>query len=57
VVASAIADGDDRFRLFQPFGLDFTGGPFARPVAQTIYWSHKLRDGWRARRRPRPAAA
>lgn len=57
VVAAAIADGDDRFRLFQPFGLDFAAGPFARPVAQTIYWGHKLRDAWRARSRPRRAIA
>lgn len=57
VVAAAIAEGDDRFRLFQPFGLDFAAGPFARPVAQTIYWSHKLRDAWRARSRPRHAIA
>ncbi|WP_374446791.1 NAD(P)/FAD-dependent oxidoreductase [Stella sp.] len=59
VVAAAVADGDDRFRLFQPFGLDFAAGPFARPVAQLVYWGHKLRDGWRARGRPRgrPAAA
>ncbi|MGE0716160.1 MAG: hypothetical protein AB7P02_12025, partial [Alphaproteobacteria bacterium] len=51
VVASAIADGDDRWRLFAPFGLAFTGGGFGRPAAQAIYWGHKLRDGWRARRR------
>lgn len=55
VVARAIADGGDEYRLFQPFGLAFTGGPFARPAAQTIYWGHKLRDGWRARQRPKAA--
>ncbi|BBK44306.1 oxidoreductase [Allostella vacuolata] len=55
VVAAGIADGDDRWRLFAPFGLAFTGGPLARPAAQTIYWGHKLRDGWRARGRPRAA--
>jgi gamma-glutamylputrescine oxidase len=57
VVASAIADGDDRYRLFAPFGLAFTGGQLARPVAQTIYWGHKMRDAWRARGRPRARAA
>ncbi|MCC7272983.1 MAG: FAD-binding oxidoreductase [Alphaproteobacteria bacterium] len=57
VVAAAIAEGDDRWRLFAPFGLAFAGGPLARPAAQTIYWGHKLRDAWRARARPRAAAS
>ena len=57
LIAGAIADGDDRWKMFAPFGLAFTGGPLARPVAQTIYWGHKLRDAWRSRRRPRAATA
>ncbi|MGE0724904.1 MAG: NAD(P)/FAD-dependent oxidoreductase [Alphaproteobacteria bacterium] len=57
LIAGAIAEGDDRWRQFAPFGLAFAGGALARPVAQAIYWGHKLRDGWRARRRPRAAAA
>ncbi|TAD89754.1 MAG: FAD-binding oxidoreductase [Alphaproteobacteria bacterium] len=52
LIAAAIAEGDDRYRLFDPWGLQFTGGSLAKPVAQAIYWGHKLRDAWRARQGP-----
>ncbi len=50
LVASAIADGDERYRLFEPFGLGFAGGPLGPALAQTAYWSYQLRDWLRSRR-------
>jgi gamma-glutamylputrescine oxidase len=48
LVASAIAEGDDRIRLFAPFGLAYAGGRLAPAIAQFVYWGHGLRDWWRA---------
>jgi len=50
LIATAIAEGDDRYRLFEPFGLDWAGGPFGRIAAQTTYWTYQLRDWFTARR-------
>jgi gamma-glutamylputrescine oxidase len=44
LIASAIADKDDRWRLFIPFGLVWAGGWFGRTFAQMNWWSRKLRD-------------
>ena len=33
-IARAIAEGDETWRLFQPFGLTFAGGPLAPVAAQ-----------------------
>ncbi|GMQ76496.1 MAG: FAD-binding oxidoreductase [Gammaproteobacteria bacterium] len=49
LVASAIADNDDRYRLFAPFGLTPTGGPVGVAAAQLTYWAYRLRDGLRQR--------
>ena len=49
LVASAIAEQDDRYRLFAPFGLTPTGGPVGVAAAQLTYWSYQLRDALRAR--------
>jgi gamma-glutamylputrescine oxidase len=49
VIGRAIAEGDDRYKLFAPWGLAFAGGNFAKPIAQLVYWGHKARDAWRAR--------
>lgn len=46
-VASAIAENDDRYRLFAPFGLTPTGGVVGVAAAQLSYWSFQLRDAWR----------
>jgi gamma-glutamylputrescine oxidase len=48
-VASAIAEGDDRYRLFAPFGLTPAGGVLGTVAAQLTYWSYQLRDGLRER--------
>jgi gamma-glutamylputrescine oxidase len=49
LVASAIAEGDDRYRLFSPFGLTPTGGPLGVAAAQLTYWNFQLRDALRER--------
>ena len=49
LLASAIAENDDRYRLFAPFGLTPTGGPVGVAAAQLTYWSYQLRDALRAR--------
>ena len=43
-------DGDDRIRLFAPFGLAYAGGRLAPAIAQFVYWGLGMRDWWRARR-------
>ncbi len=44
LIASAIAENDDRYRLFAPFGLTPTGGPLGVAAAQLTYWAYGLRD-------------
>jgi len=56
LLASAITDGDDRFRLFEPFGLEWAGGPVGRMAAQATYWTYQLRD-WADSRRDRKKRA
>jgi gamma-glutamylputrescine oxidase len=50
LIAGAIAERDDRIRLFAPFGLAYAGGRLAPAIAQFVYWGHGVRDWWRARR-------
>ena len=54
LIASAIAEGDDRYRRFAPFGLPFAGGTFGRAAFQLIYWRHQVED-WL--KRPRAGRA
>jgi glycine/D-amino acid oxidase-like deaminating enzyme len=49
LVAAAIAESDDRYRLFEPFGLAWTGGPLGAAAAQLIYWKLQLQDRWAER--------
>jgi hypothetical protein len=44
LIASAITEKDDRWRLFIPFGLVWAGGWLGRAYAQTNWWSRTLRD-------------
>lgn len=44
VVAEALCGESDRVRLFSPYGLDWNGGPFGPPAAQTVYAGLKLMD-------------
>jgi gamma-glutamylputrescine oxidase len=45
VVARAIADRDETYRLFEPFSkLNFAGGPLSPYIAQSIYYLWRVRD-------------
>ena len=50
LIAAAIAEGDDRYRLFAPFGLDWNGGPFGPAAAQLVYWKLQAQDWWAERK-------
>ncbi|GBD44913.1 Gamma-glutamylputrescine oxidoreductase [bacterium HR40] len=50
LIAAALLDGDDRFRLFDPFGLPMLPGCLGRLAAQLYYWAFMLRDRIRALR-------
>jgi len=47
LIATAIADGDERWRLFAPFTLGYAGGPLGPLIAGTVYGWYKLRDSAR----------
>jgi glycine/D-amino acid oxidase-like deaminating enzyme len=54
VLASAMAEGDDSWRLFVPFELVWAGGGIGRAVAQVQYWWYRrqeLRVAGEARKR------
>jgi len=36
--------GDERYKLFAPFGLDWTGGPGGLVAAEAICRWHRFRD-------------
>lgn len=55
MIASAIADGDDRWRMLAPFGLAFAGGPIGKIPAQMVYWFLSAGD-WLRRKRYEAAA-
>jgi gamma-glutamylputrescine oxidase len=42
LIGSAIAEGDERWRMLEAFGLPFAGGKFGRIPAQFVYWRHQL---------------
>jgi gamma-glutamylputrescine oxidase len=44
LIASAIAERDDRWRLFIPFGLVWAGGWLGKSFAQVNWWSGKMLD-------------
>ncbi len=51
LIASAIAENDDRYRLFSRYGLQWTGGPIAGAVgAQLTYWYYQMIDRWQETR-------
>jgi hypothetical protein len=49
VIAEAIAGQSDRYRLFEPFGLDWNGGPAGHAAVQLTYWWLQAQDRWRER--------
>ncbi|NJN81683.1 MAG: FAD-binding oxidoreductase [Caldilineaceae bacterium] len=54
LIASAIANDDDRYRLFAPFAPVWAGGFGSRVAVQASYWHMRLRD-WIDERRARRA--
>jgi hypothetical protein len=44
VIARAISDGDDDWRLFLPFELVWAGGAIGRAATQVHYWWHCARE-------------
>ena len=49
MIAQAIAEGDDAWRLFAPFELVWAGGRLGRAVMQVYYWWFSARERWAAR--------
>jgi gamma-glutamylputrescine oxidase len=49
VITRAIVDGDDTWRLFQPFDLVWAGGRIGRAVARVHYWWYRRREQAKAR--------
>lgn len=50
IVADAIAHGDDRWRLFEPFKARWGGGAIGRAGTQMVYWGMQLKDRWQESR-------
>lgn len=44
VVAEGLTDQSDRWKLFAPWGLEWTGGPIGRLAAQATYWWLQWQD-------------
>ncbi len=60
IVARAIVDGGQTWRLFQPFDLVWAGGRLGRAAVQTAYWYQphpRAREGLLARRASPGASA
>jgi gamma-glutamylputrescine oxidase len=49
IIARAIVDGDDTWRLFLPFELVWAGGTIGRTAAQVYYWWYRRHERKRAR--------
>jgi gamma-glutamylputrescine oxidase len=49
MIARAILEGDDRWRLFSPYELVWAGGRSGRVAAQTLLWSLQMRDSLKER--------
>jgi gamma-glutamylputrescine oxidase len=45
LIAAALVEGDETWRLFEAFGLPNGGGQLGRVPAQLVYWWHRMRAG------------
>ena len=43
LIARAIVDDDETWRLFEAFGLPYAGGKLGKVPAQIVYWTHQLK--------------
>jgi gamma-glutamylputrescine oxidase len=50
LIAHAVVDGDDRWKLFLPYALVWGGGALGRAAIQVAYWSRRRGDEWAAKR-------
>ena len=50
LIARAIVDGDQTWKLFTPFELVWAGGRFGRALAQIYYWTRRFREAVAERR-------
>ena len=57
LIARAIIERDDRWRLFSAYELVWTGGRIGPAAAQAVYWSMQLRDAVEERLSRRREAA
>ncbi|WP_262298381.1 NAD(P)/FAD-dependent oxidoreductase [Microvirga sesbaniae] len=55
VIAEGILGTSDRYRLYEPFGLAWNGGPFGVAAAQLTYWTYQAMDLAKERRAARAA--
>jgi gamma-glutamylputrescine oxidase len=44
LIAHAITENDDRWRVFSPYELVWTGGSIGRVVTRAVHWSTRIRD-------------
>jgi glycine/D-amino acid oxidase-like deaminating enzyme len=56
LIAGAMIDGDDRFRLFEPFELVWAGGRAGRFIAKHFYSGYRRYERWASRRSHRNEA-
>lgn len=50
ILAEAMLGQSDRIRMFEPWGLNWAGGPIGLAVAQLTYWGLQAQDWWRERK-------
>jgi glycine/D-amino acid oxidase-like deaminating enzyme len=55
VIAEGILGASDRYRLYEPFGLVWNGGPFGLAAAQLTYWTYQAMDLAKERQAARAA--
>jgi glycine/D-amino acid oxidase-like deaminating enzyme len=55
VIAEGILGTSDRYRLYEPFGLVWSGGPFGLAAAQLTYWTYQAMDLAKERQAARAA--
>ena len=49
IVAEALLGTSNRYELFAPYGLSWTGGPVGKAAAQMTYWGLQAMDWWKER--------
>jgi hypothetical protein len=55
VIAEGILGTSDRYLLYKPFGLVWSGGPFGLAAAQLTYWTYQAMDLAKERQAARTA--